>query len=41
MEEYERIKREIEELEQEINGHGQHSMEAEQPETASLVNNQV
>jgi hypothetical protein len=34
MEEYERIKKELEELEQEINGHGQQGMEAEKQETA-------
>ncbi len=43
MEEYERIIREIEELEleQEINGHGQQVLEAEPRATESLVNEQV
>jgi EPS-associated MarR family transcriptional regulator len=41
MEEYERIKREIEELEQEINGYGQQGMVTEQRKTDSLVNEQV
>ena len=41
MDEYERLKREIEELEQEINSHGQQGINAEQRETDSLVNDQV